>query len=141
MRKTIIYISIAITISLLASGCGFLAGNDPLGVTGGGENGYGSLTPWWGHSHYDSLLGNWRHNQGNGDYEILSFDQDGMVRVREYNSSGTMQDSHEGTCNISGDEIHFDIAGWNPLPGTFTVDKTSLQLTRGMETTVYQKIL
>jgi hypothetical protein len=141
MRKAFIYISIAFAISMIAAGCGFLAGNDPLGITGGGENGYGSLTPWWGHSHYyESLSGNWRHNQGDGGYEMLSFDQDGMVRVRIYNSSGNLQFSQEGNCSISGEEIHFDIAGWNPLPGTFSVDKTSLKLTRGTETTVYQKM-
>jgi hypothetical protein len=42
MRKTILLI-VAASFILLLAGCGAMIGESPTGVTGGSDNGYGSL--------------------------------------------------------------------------------------------------
>jgi hypothetical protein len=46
MRRNIVILTILIACALLFMSCGQLVGNNPIGATGGGENGYGVLNSY-----------------------------------------------------------------------------------------------
>jgi hypothetical protein len=109
--KNILFIFSAVLIaSVLIFGCGHRATTNPVGVLGGGDDGYGSLTG--GNSsgynnggQYDQmLLGTWRTDYSANDYEILVIGS-GNYQWAEYLNSN-LQNSGSGTWYSSGEIIY-----------------------------------
>jgi hypothetical protein len=100
MKRIIVLLSAAFILALLFAGCGHLSGNDPLGVTGGGSNGYGSLGGSTGggfEGGYDNrLLGGWQSETFGGDYYIIRFFSSGDFELQYY-SDGVPGSSYEGS--------------------------------------------
>jgi len=140
MKRLIVLISTVFLGLLIISSCGELAGNDPEGVTGGHEGGYGSFGTGYSGYDYDYILGNWRHVENLGDYHVLIFHSDGTLVAEFFNSSGIAQYTQTGTYFISGNRLDFNVSGWQSGSGTVTFGANTLTLTREDAATDYQRV-
>jgi hypothetical protein len=92
-----------ISVAFLA--CGHLVDNTPLGVTAGGENGYGSLggsigSGGGGGGVDNALLGTWRYDITAHDYEILIVNANHTFEIQVYQSD-TLIYTYSGTYSAS----------------------------------------
>jgi hypothetical protein len=83
--KKIICITTSIFLAMLfMAGCANWGGNNPVGVTGGSESGYGESSdlnlPPSGSQPSGQLVGTWRHDYGGGDYELLEIKSNGQYQ-------------------------------------------------------------
>jgi len=126
MRRSIILVTVFFAGMLLISGCGHLEGNDPEGVTGGHDGGYGSFGTNLDGG-YQELYGDWRHNQESGDYEILTFHSNGEAQIEFFNAAAVSQSVHSGSYAISGSRIDISVNGW--VSGSFAMSLNASTLT------------
>jgi len=140
MKRLIVLISAVFLGLLIISSCGELAGNDPEGVTGGHEGGYGSFGMGYSGEGYEFILGNWQHTENQGDYYILSFNSDGTLNTEFFDASGSSLYSQTGTFNISGNRIDLNVEGWQTGSGTFAVEGNTMTLTKDDTSTDFQRI-
>jgi hypothetical protein len=100
MKQLTALLSAALILAFVFVGCGHLSGNDPLGVTGGGSNGYGSAGGSTGGDYgggFDNrLLGGWQSETFGGDYYIIRFFSSGGFQLQYY-SDGVPGSSYEGS--------------------------------------------
>ncbi|HBZ00880.1 MAG TPA: hypothetical protein DEO84_06105, partial [candidate division Zixibacteria bacterium] len=113
-----------LVMALFLSGCGQMIGNDPEGITGGHEGGYGS----YGGSYFGDydyyLFGNWQQNLTNGDINTVIFSADGTVKVNfQAGNSAT------GTFFVSGNRLDINVPGWKTGSEIITIDGDTLTLT------------
>lgn len=127
-------------IVLMAIGCGHRVGNDPLGVTGGGSNGYGSLGEWSEPVIIDYLAGSWRHDNSNSGYEILNFGQNGIANLSFYNVTGNLQFSESSIFQLSDNVISLNFSGTQVESYNYSVSNNTLILSQGDAATTYQKV-
>ncbi len=121
----------------LVLGCGHLAGNDPVGVTGGQQNGYGGFgIPFFPGGTID-ILGAWHQNGSQGDYNIVTFSGDGTVSVVTH--SGTTQTTHNGTYFVSGSRLDINVSGWQSGSGIVTINGTSMNIAFDSGSVVLQR--
>lgn len=139
MRRSILLISAFFAGLLLISGCGHLAGNDPEGVTGGHIGGYGSFGTDLNEG-YPELLGDWRHNQDQGDYEVLSFHTNGEAQIEFFNASGVSQAVYGGMYAVSGNRIDMSVNGWVSGSFAMSIDAGTLTLVKDNQSTAYIRI-
>jgi hypothetical protein len=120
-RATIMAFGFLILINIF--GCGQLGGNSPLGLTGGGENGYGSFsgsspseTP-----NVQTLIGTWRDNLDSPYYTQYRFTSDYVCEIwdstldRPYHAFGTytVGESYPPFLRIlAGNEVVFSGPFW-----------------------------
>lgn len=145
MKKAFAYISIAMMVSLLVVGCGHRSGNNPLGVIGGGEDGYGSLGSVGGGSfnggggqHDASLVGTWRWEGTDNNYELLTFTSNGTF-VANYYVGGELFLTVNGTYSTSGNTLTFFIEGESG-EATYSIVGNTLTITEDGDTTVYTRV-
>ena len=99
-----------VLILLFIIGCANWGGNNPLGVTGGSESGYGKNqdlnlpAPQMGGD--QNIVGSWRNNTGVGaeNYEIITFKSNGEFEIRIY-EDGIFQFGFGGDYTVSGNQI------------------------------------
>ena len=139
MRNTIILVSAIFVGLLLISGCGYLAGNDPEGVTGGHEGGYGSFGTNY-NGGYEDLYGDWRHNNQSGDYEVLTFHSNAEARIELFNADGNSQAIHGGSYAISGNRLDMSINGWMSGSFTLSINDNTLTIAGDSQSTSYTRI-
>jgi len=104
----------AVLILLFIVGCANWGGNNPLGVTGGSENGYGKNQdlnlPTSNGGGSQNLIGTWRSDTGADDYEIIIFNSNGTYDVRIY-EDGIFQFGLSGSYTVSGNQITLEYEG------------------------------
>jgi hypothetical protein len=137
MRK--LYIIILLLGFALLAGCGHLVGNNPEGVTGGHENGYGS---GWGASssgYYPdaALFGIWNRNDASDILETISFLQDGQYSYQRY-ENGSLASSGNGAFSVNGSSITIILDGAQ-RDGSFSINGDVLNLTIDGVTEVWTK--
>ncbi len=139
MRRSIILVSVFFAGLLLISGCGHLAGNDPEGVTGGHIGGYGSFGADYSGG-YLEVVGEWRHNQAPGDYQILTFNSNGTAQIEFFNAAGVSQHVNDGTYFVSGNRIDMNITGWVTASCSMSIESNTLTLIQDNTSTAYERI-
>jgi hypothetical protein len=139
MRNTIILVAAIFAGLLLLSGCGYLAGNDPEGVTGGHIGGYGSFGTNYSGG-YEELYGDWRHNGQSGSYEILTFHSNSEVQIEFFDATGTSQSVHSGSYAISGNRLDMSVNGWMSGSYTLSIETNTLTIAGENQSTSYTKI-
>jgi hypothetical protein len=139
--KNAIHLLTAIALVAFIAGCGALIGEDPEGVTGGHEGGYGSLgTGYDGYYGPDIMLvGSWeRGTIGSTQYETMQFNADGKY-VHQICQNGTMTDASNGQFSISGDKISIASDG-AAQSGSFSVNGATLTITLDGQSSVWTKM-
>jgi hypothetical protein len=130
------YALILLMAAVLFAGCGRLLGNDPEGVTGGHEGGYGAYgSSLYGDYDYDYLFGNWQQNLVNGDHNIVTFSADWTVKVVFQN--GTIA---KGTYFASGNSLSINVPGWESGSETVAANGDIMSLTRDGSTITLHKL-
>ncbi len=114
MIKTISVItSISLAMFLLVS-CANWGGNNPVGVTGGSEQGYGQSgdlnLPSSGSESAVKLIGTWRYDYGGSNYEILEFKSNGKYEVEFYDNND-YEFGYSGNYTVSGNKITLWVEG------------------------------
>ena len=123
----------------LVLGCGHLSGNNPEGVTGGQEGGYGSFgSSFSGGTYGVQVLGAWRQDGNQGDYNIITFHGDGTVTVDSY--VGSSQTTHNGTYNVSGSRIDINVSGWESGSGIVTINGSDMSIAFDSGTLMLQRV-
>ncbi len=122
----------------LVLGCGHLSGNNPEGVTGGQQNGYGSFgTPFIPDGTFE-ILGAWRQDGSQGDYNIVTFRGDGTVTVDSY--VGSSQATRNGTYNVSGSRLDVNVSGWESGSGIVTLNGSNMNIAFDSGTLTLQRV-
>ena len=141
MNRITILLASLFVLSLLLFGCGHLDGNNPLGVTGGGADGYGSagttVGGGGGGSQVDQMLfGTWRTDYSANDFEILVIGS-GYYQWYDYSGSN-LDDSGIGTWYSNGGII-YATEGGNQDEYPYTVSANSLSINWGGGPTTYYR--
>lgn len=142
MKRTISVItSISLAMFLLVS-CANWGGNNPVGVTGGSEQGYGESSdlnlPSSGSESAVKLIGTWRHDYGGGNYEILEFKSNGRFEIAAYENNN-LEFSYSGNYTVSGNTITLYIEG-QPVTATYSISGDRLTLFLGGNPTTYYRV-
>ena len=110
MRKgAYIYLSVLfLVLSFFA--CGQWQGNNPVGVTGGSENGYGLDSPWG--SEEDTMMAkvvrSWS-TSGRDEILVYQFNSNKSVTI-ETVSNGNQAIPENGTFDVDGNKIRVNMA-------------------------------
>jgi hypothetical protein len=146
MKSKLTLISAVLLGLLLISGCsGNLEGNNPEGVTGGQQNGYGSFGSGLnsGSDHGDvstEIIGQWRFDDSGSDYfEVLTFNSNGTIHLMQYYSSSDI-DNYDGTYSVSGNMLNMNLSGLGSYSFTCNIGSSTLTLTNNYGSTVYHRI-
>ena len=110
------------------AGCGMMDFNNPVGVLGGGANGYGAGGGGGSSTQY-SIVGKWRRDVGSEYYVIYEFKSDNTFIASIY-IEGVQQASTTGTYEISGSLL---IIHANSYTYTYTYTVSGNNLTLIME--------
>jgi hypothetical protein len=140
--KKIFYASTGILLTvLLLVGCARWGGNNPVGVTGGSEEGYGEFKDLGIISSSGSsaqLVGTWRHDYGGGDYEILEIQSNGRFQISVYDNNN-LELEYSGNYTVSGNTITLWIEG-QPVTVNYSLDGDFLTLFFEGEQTTYYRV-
>lgn len=127
MKKFIILFSTVLLILLIFTGCSNWGGNNPVGVTGGSEQGYGQGTGA-GENINILLIGTWRHDYYSNHYEIITLSSNGTWDYKEYYYD--ILNEHEfGAFSVSGNTITVIMEGEEPFTVEFSINGDELTLT------------
>ena len=126
MKKFIILFSTALLISLIFTGCSGWGGNNPVGVTGGSEQGYGQGTGA-GENLTILLIGTWRHDYSSHEYTTITFSSNGDWDYKHYYYDN-LYDHDVGTYSVSGNKITITEEGYS-VTVTFSINGNELTLT------------
>ena len=140
MKNILFILSTILIASVLIFGCGHRATTNPVGVLGGGDDGYGSFGSSYsggGGGQYDQLLfGTWRTDYSETSYEILVIGA-GYYQWSDYTNSN-LTDSGYGTYNTSGGMI-YAMEGGTQDQYPYTVSSNSLSINWGGGFTTYYR--
>jgi hypothetical protein len=141
--KKFIWSTMSFSIAILFMfGCANWGGNNPVGVTGGSEQGYGTTSdlnlpaPVPGSS--SDLIGTWRADYGGGDYELLTFTANGKFNIAVYDNND-LDFSYSGNYSTSGNTLTLYIEG-QPYTGTFSVRGDVLTLSIFDDSQTYYRL-
>ena len=113
MKRTTTLIEGLFILSLVLFSCGHLDGNNPLGVTGGGANGYGSLGSsiggGTGGQIDQNLFGTWQHVISSTEYEMIAISS-GTFQYAHW-TDGSIDNSFGGTWYVSGNFLFISFDG------------------------------
>jgi hypothetical protein len=132
MKQFINYLMIPFIFLFLLIGCAQWGGDNPLGITGGSNNGYGKnndLNLPDGSGQIDpDLVGVWSMY----DYPYLlvyTFNADGSFKIEEYYYD-SLDDSYEGTWSASGNILTLSSNEGSAIM-TYEINGNQLTLTEG----------
>ena len=141
IRTISVITSISLAIFFLVS-CANWGGNNPVGVTGGSEQGYGGSSdlnlPSLGSESAEKLIGTWRHDNGGGDYEILEFKSNGKYEFSFYENND-YEFGYSGKYTVSGNTITLWIEN-QPFALTYSLNGDQLRLSQGGEIATYYRV-
>ena len=142
MKKFIWSMTILSIAMLCMFGCANWGGNNPVGVTGGSERGYGQASDLGlsspSSSSSSNLVGSWRADYGGGDYETITFTANGKFTIAVYDKND-LEFSYSGNYSTSGNTITLYIEG-QPYSGTFSVNGDVLILTIFDDSQTYYRL-
>jgi hypothetical protein len=130
MKRYLTYSIISLFFTILIIGCAQWGGDNPLGITGGSEEGYGqgsdlNLPDPSGGSN-SNLVGSWRYNYPDSyDYMTWTFNANGNLEVR-YHLDGE-DFSLFGTYSTSGNAITINLFQ-EPVDGTYSINGDQLTI-------------
>jgi len=141
--KKFIWCLTSLSIAMLFMfGCANWGGNNPVGVTGGSAEGYGLANdlklPESSSGSSSDLIGSWRHDNGGGDYEIITFNSNGRYSIASYENN-SLEFSYSGNYSTSGNSITLYIEG-DPYSGTYSIRGDELTLNILGENQTYYRI-
>jgi hypothetical protein len=144
MKKIILFFPILLLLALFLTNCGQLAGENPVGVTGGNDNGYGSTgSGLWpgggGGGGGGSIVGRWRADYPDGSYEILNFSSNGDFQVLDYDRNGILLFSFSGTYSVSGNQLTLMTSAGN-VTITFSISGNTLTIFFDTGPVAYRRI-
>ncbi|TFH01293.1 MAG: hypothetical protein E4H13_05285 [Calditrichales bacterium] len=142
MKNKISVITFIALAMLLIIGCANWGGDNPMGITGGSEQGYGKSNdldlPAPESGPAENLVGTWRHNFAPGEYEIIEFKSNGKFTI-DYYENYRRQYEISGNFTTSGKTLTFWIEG-QPSEATYTLINDRLSLTLQGETTIFDRV-
>ena len=126
----------------LISNCGQNTGIEVTGVTGGGDDGYGSGTDnpestGEINNTNSSIIGSWSQEMIVGGYVYtltLTFRPDGTYKTHIIGQG--MDETDNGTYSINGNQLFMD----NEQPSTFSVNGNILTIDVGDEILIFQRV-
>lgn len=119
-------------------GCGQIRGNNPIGVTGGGDDGYGSTDA--SSPRIDPrLVGRWTEHAHYDDEYFLTLNMDGSGIYEEWIFGGPV-DSTRGTWSADGIRFQVNIERFNPRSGFYEVSPEELTLIAGERRYSYLRV-
>ena len=123
-------LAIATLAALTTMACGSIEGNDPIGVTGGGENGYGGngdrIVQWSA----QRLTGRWWTQYYLEDDRYLTLNADGTAGYKFYDN-GELIYFAAGVWRADGHNFIIEIPEFSPRSGGYNVRGDSLFLYAG----------
>jgi hypothetical protein len=119
-------------------GCGQIIGNNPIGVTGGGADGYGS-TDASSRRIDPRVVGRWTQYAHYEDEYYLTLNIDGSGIHEEWIFGGPV-DSTWGTWSADGIRFQVNIERFNPKSGFYEVSKEELTLIVGERRYSYLRV-
>jgi hypothetical protein len=140
IRTISVITSISLAMFFLVS-CANWGGNNPVGVTGGSDQGYGESSdlnlPSSGSESAAELIGTWRHDYGGGNYEIFDFKSNGRYEIYFYENNN-YEFGYSGNYTVSGNTITLWVEG-QPMMVTYSLKSNRLTLfLEGNPTTYYR---
>ena len=107
MKKNYLIMTVLFTI-LILTGCGHFGEGDPIGVTGGGNSGYGEDSNSMEPINLNSalILGEWKRTYSSDNYYVWSFEPNGDFKQTDY-EYGNINEMH-GTYEIIKNQTTFD---------------------------------
>jgi hypothetical protein len=112
MKRNFLYLSMLLILPLMFLGCAQNIGDNPDSETGGGDNGYGVFSPSMtnGDGNLQDLIGTWRHNSPQNDFETVQFNDDGTFEIRYY-VDGVFDSEDHGTYTASESQLFVEFTG------------------------------
>ena len=146
MKQLTALLSVAVILTFVFVGCGHLSGNHPLGVTGGGENGYGSAGGSTGGGYDEGggldsrIFGAWQYDIDQNEFEIMTFYPDGSFEWAYY-VDFSIADSDNGTYQTYSNHIILTSSeGTVDLQYSLSGDENTATIWDGSETTVWHRL-
>lgn len=108
MKKNYLILTVLFTI-LILSGCGHFGEGDPVGITGGGNGGYGENNNTLEPININSvkIFGEWKRISSSYRYYIWSFEPNGVFKETEYYYDD-VYDIDNGTYEIINNYNRYD---------------------------------
>ena len=125
-------------MATLYAGCGQINGITPVGVTGGGEGGYGS-TDASSRRIDPRLIGRWTQHAHYEDEYYLTLNSDGSGIYEEWMFGGPV-DSTWGTWCADGIRFRVNIESFNPKSGNYNISRDELTLIVGERRYGYMRV-
>lgn len=142
MKRVIYIIAVFVMLSIILESCSQWGGNNPVGVLGGGETGYGeydNIAGIGGESeNFPSIVGSWRHNFSSGEYTIIKFFSNGRWESHVY-EEGILNTVYIGSFSISGNKLTI-IASGESFTITYSINDDKLTLVFPDGSIVYFRI-
>ena len=130
------YLIIIIIFSGLLAGCGMSDANNPIGVLGGGNGGYGE---GGGNSTtQNSIIGKWRSDMESNMYMIFEFKNNNVFIYSVY-QNGVLEMQDTGTYSISGSYLTLNIMS-SSYVYSFSIDGDMLYIYSEIQNIVFYRV-
>jgi hypothetical protein len=142
MKRYIFKSIIPALFVLMMAGCAQWGGDNPLGITGGSEVGYGQSSdlnlPYSSNPGIDpDLIGTWRYDLYQGRYELLIFEESGDFAAESY-SENQMYYRTTGTYSVSGNTLNLTYMGAT-YPWIYSISQNRLTIDSGQLQRTYHR--
>jgi hypothetical protein len=141
MKQIISYFITCLLFSFVLVGCAQWGGDNPVGITGGGDDGYGQNSalnlPQPSDGTTNDLVGSWRYNVNQSTYMIWTFSINGNLTATYYYNDNYY--SSYGTYSTSGNSITYTLQQQTST-GTYTIRGNHLTITINGESTTFTRL-
>ena len=140
MNRSINLLILAVILILL--GCAQRGGHNPIGVTGGSDDGYGKskdLNQTSSSSYeYATLIGSWRYDESMTEYSLWIFYTNGDFTMKFY-EDGSLEFTIEGTYSTSNNTLTIYLDG-EPYYFTYSIYGNQFILSGDGESIVLKRV-
>ncbi len=143
MKRFIYNFILSSLFILIITGCAQWGGDNPLGITGGSEEGYGQNNdlylpdPSAENTLDPELLGRWINNISEAEYEIWTFNSDGTMRTVYYQDSYNF--TINGTYYTSAGSITINSSN-EIMTGSYSISGNRLTISFGLVTLRFVRV-
>ena len=142
MKRYISYFITCLSFTIMIVGCAQWGGDNPIGITGGSEEGYGQNGALNLHQPSDGnnpdLVGSWRYIISQSSYTIWTFSSNGNFTVTSY--YGETITTRYGSYSTSGESISITIQQQSNT-GTYSIQGNHLTITLGGDSTTLTRVV
>jgi len=137
MKKYIAHFIVSLLFTFMLGGCAQWGGDNPVGITGGSDEGYGQSGNLNLPQNGSDLVGSWRYDISESRYQIWTFSVNGNLTVIYYNNDQI--NTQHGTYTTSDNNISLFV-GQQTLNGTFSIQGNHLTLYFGQDSLTLTKV-